>query len=256
MRKPCRPCRDDEPGASWHVTVRVNWRLWHLEPAPLAECFLEVLLEAMEAFAVDMLAFVLMSNHCHLVPRSPSDPIFSVLTSRRTPCRHRRPWPVGHWKSSVLSQFMQRVLYRTSRAIQKALGRSGRFWEGRFHARRIEDSADLIRTVAYDHLNPVEQGMVIRPEEYPRGSAAWWAGTGDSPIPLVVQGLPFSLDLADFRRRLKIRTNDRRLRRAIRRIHEEGLGLDSDVGRARLERILKDIGESDADLWSAPRPRN
>jgi len=201
--------RNDAPDAVFHVTARVNWRYWHLQPEFAVEVFHEVLDRCLDEFGVDLVGGAVMSNHCHLVPRSPEPGLFETLTTRIARCRHRYPYPKGHLKSSVLSQFMHKLMLLTSRRIQKELGLSGRFWERRFHSRRVIDKQDLIRTVAYDHLNPVVQGMVDRPEEYRRSSAAWWAGTGSSRMRLVRRPLPFSLDTQRFRDELLRHQNNR-----------------------------------------------
>jgi len=205
--------RNDEPGAVFHLTARVNWQAWHLAPAYCAQCFLDCLVRSAEEFDVNLIGFVLMSNHYHFVAQSPEAPDYARLTSRRTPCRHFHRWPDGHPKASVLSQFMKKLMHQSSRAIQKHLGINGRFWKGPYHSRRIRDASDLVGVLAYDHLNPIVQGMADAPENYRRSSAAWWNGAGESLVPLVIHGLPFDLDEDQVRHRLaKYQTNELLLR--------------------------------------------
>ena len=83
-----KPIRNDAPGAVHHVTARVNWRVWHLKSRGRARFFMQALVKAAESFAVNLLAFVLMSNHFHLVLRSPEEAKYRELTGRRTRCRH------------------------------------------------------------------------------------------------------------------------------------------------------------------------
>ena len=42
--------RRDEPNAVWHVTGRVNWRVWHLEPDRAFSVFVRQLQEAQELY--------------------------------------------------------------------------------------------------------------------------------------------------------------------------------------------------------------
>ncbi len=236
-----RSLREDAPDAVFHVTARVNWRYWHLQPEFCATTFLTVLDGTLREFDMDVFGFVLMSNHFHAVPVSPGRDRFRELTARRTSCRHSRPWPPGHLKSSVLSQCFHKLMYRVSRAIQARLKLEGRFWDGRYHARRLTDEADLVIALAYDHLNPVRANLAERPEDYPRSSAAWWAG-GSSSIELVRGPLPFGLELGDLRRRLLRYQGNKDVMRMMQEVVDAGVGVDSPEGRARLEDLLRATG--------------
>ena len=102
-----RPLRDDEADATFHITLRVNWQHWLLKSDRAVDVFLGLLRRALEKFGLDLIAYCMMSNHVHLVLRSPPRARFLRLTSRRTKCRHRRPYPQGHPKASVISQAMK-----------------------------------------------------------------------------------------------------------------------------------------------------
>jgi len=185
--------REDAPDALFHITARVNWRFWHLRPLKNADALVDILADCLIEFSTDLIGFVVMSNHFHLVSRSPGASTFRHLTTRRTPCRHRVPWPRGHSKSTVLSQFMQRLMYRSSRRIQRQIGTSGHLWEQRYDSVRIRDLPHLIAALAYDHLNPVivKEAMVSAPEEHVLSSAAFWTYKSAAPVPLLKRGLPF-----------------------------------------------------------------
>ena len=79
-----RDCpRDDEPNAVFHLTNRVNWQQWYLRSDRCAATFMRLLAHFLEELAMDLLAYVLMSNHVHLIVRSPDREQFERLTSRR-----------------------------------------------------------------------------------------------------------------------------------------------------------------------------
>ena len=152
---------------------------------------------------MDVLAGVLMSNHLHLVVRSPAERLYRRLTSRYTACRHYRPLPAGHQKSTVIAQFMRSVRQRMTIGRQAELGLAGRFWEGRYSAKPIQDPTSLIVKMAYDHRNPVQQGMVAVPEEYAWSTASTWSNGTSSELEVIVHhSLPFELDHGTLRRRL------------------------------------------------------
>lgn len=234
--------RDDAPGAVFHVTGRVNWQVWHLKTPERAQIFFSALEKYAALFSVVVLAVVLMSNHYHFVLIIPDEERFRELTGRRTACRHFRPWPGKHQKSSVLSQMMQGLLYVVSRKIQEELGVSGRFWQGSFHATRLHNAADLVIRVAYDHRNPVRAGMVLRPEDYPWSSAAWWAGTGPAPIPVATNSCrPLGLSLDELRADVHCYQADRRLDDAILALRKRDVDW-RDLNEEELRRWLYESG--------------
>lgn len=235
-----KPIRNDAPGAVHHVTARVNWRVWHLKSRGRARFFMQALVKAAESFAVNLLAFVLMSNHFHLVLRSPEEAKYRELTGRRTRCRHFRPWPRKHANATVLAQAMRRLMYTVSRNVHAELDLTGQFWEGPFHSRPITDSMDLTVTMAYDHRNPVRAGMTLRPEDHGCGSAAWWAGTGPSPVPLLEYGgVPFGLTVEELRREVIRYQRSRHLDDVLGALRKEGIEwyeLEREARRELLER--------------------
>lgn len=235
--------RQDAPDAVWHITSKVNWAAWHLQEEEAARTFFECLLEALVRFGVDLIAYVLMSNHYHLVARSPEEDVFGELTSRRTRCRHRRRWPRRHAKSTVIGQCIQEMKLAVARRIQSKLGVEGHFWDGRHHRRRLDDEWALVVAVAYDHRNPVRQNMVSRPDHYPRSSAAWWARGDATPIPLCTRAdFPFGVDRAEFRDRLLRFQEEKRLDDVMEVFRKSQLPIDTPKGRAYLEELMRRAG--------------
>ncbi|MHC4224029.1 MAG: transposase, partial [Planctomycetota bacterium] len=226
-----------------HITGRVNWQVWHLEASRAYSTFLGRLREALERYSVDMLGFVVMSNHYHCVLRCPPEDRFRELTSRRTKCRHRRSWPQNHSKSSVIAQFMHWLHLTTAKAIQKELELVGHFWDGRHHRRRLWDEWALVVAIAYDHRNPVRKFMAARPELYPRSSAAWWAGNGASPLDISTRSdFPFGRDVEHFRGVLQRFQQEKRLDDVMEVFARSRLSIDSERGRALLERLVVEAG--------------
>ena len=188
--------RDDGPGRVFHVTARVNWKVWHLDDDLAKETLIRLLGRAAREFGVKVLAGVLMANHFHFVLQSPPGPTYRRLTGRRTECRHFRPWPAGHQNSSVVAQLMRTIRRTMSITRQRELGISGRFWESAYDSRPIWSPLSLIVRVAYDHRNPVKQGIVTLAEDYEWSSAMEWATGRAGRIPISLDGeLPFGLQL-------------------------------------------------------------
>jgi len=235
--------RDDAPDAIWHVTSRVNWRAWHLEAEVAYLAVLEHLSRALVKFGVELLAFVVMSNHLHLVLRMPAQALFRRLTGRKTTCRHFRPWRAGHPKSNVIGQFMREFKLSVSNTIQGHMGLTGHFWEKRHHRRRLKDPWALVIAVAYDHRNPVREGMTLHPEQYERSSAAWWATRKPVPVALAPRSdFPFGLDEHEFRSMLLRLQAEKHFDDVMEAFAKSGLRIDSKAGRAQLERLMEKAG--------------
>ena len=225
--------RHDAPGAVFHVTGRVNWQEWHLARGGACPLVWDELEASSEAFGVSVLAAVLMSNHFHLVAMSPDADRYRRLTSRVTSSRHRRAYPVGHCNATVLAQFMRRFRRTVSVRLHRRLDVTGRFWERRYHARRVKDPWDLTVTTAYDHRNPVRARMVRKPEDYEWSTAAWWGGVGDARAPRVVR-LPFDLEIPALRDEVLRYQSTRALDEAIAELNRTGVAWHSEEGRALL----------------------
>jgi len=237
-----RPELRDGPGAVFNITARVNWAVWHLDPETNARIFLAILDRCAKEFGFSLIGYVLMANHYHVLAQSPPDPRYTVLTTRRTGCRHRRPFPPGHLKASALRQLMHQLMWRTSIRIQRELGVKGHFWEESYWPTRIEDVEHLLVALVYDHLNPVTNHIVDRPEDYRRSSAAWWAGCGRADVELLARPLPLGLDLERFRASLlRVQENSGVLQR-LKAIDNGELKLDSHDGRQNLRRKLQHFG--------------
>ena len=54
---------------------------------------------------------------------------------------------------------------------------SPRFWQkGGGFDRNVRDVGELSRHIRYIHRNPVERGLVSRPEDWKWSSVGWWLG--------------------------------------------------------------------------------
>jgi REP element-mobilizing transposase RayT len=244
--------RTDAPDTVWHVSSRVNWQTWQLVTEHAFHTFVDCFDRALEQHAIDLLAFVLMSNHFHAVLRSPPAAVYHQLTGRRTRCRHFRPYPSGHPKSAAIGQCLQHFKLGVAKRIQRSLDLSGHFWDGKHYRRKLVDTTTLVIAIAYDHRNPVRQAMVARPEDYARSSARWWDSGLDAPLRLCRRpDLPFGVSREALRARLLQFQQDKRLDDAMEAFSKSGLVFGSPEGRAELERLLKAAGLDAATVAAA-----
>jgi len=235
--------REDAPDTVWHVGSRVNWRAWHLVTEDAFHAFTGCFRRAIERFGMDLLAFVLMSNHYHAVLRSPGAALYRQLTSRKTKCRHFRPYPPWHSKSTVVGQCLRQFKLDVANRIQGSLGLDGHFWDGKHFRKRVDSADTLVVMMAYDHRNPVREAMVARPEDYPRSSAAWWLRGDPAALPLCQRGdLPFGLSFESLRAELLRFQQDKRIDDVMEVFAKSNLEIDSAEGSAALGRLMTAAG--------------
>jgi len=126
-------------------------------------------------FAVDLLAYAIMSNHYHVVVRidplkagSWSDEevierwrqIYSVVDSD-IPASSIATWRT---RLSDLSWYIRCINENLARRANREDRCSGRFWEGRFKSQALLDEAALLKCMAYVDLNPIRAKIAVTPE--------------------------------------------------------------------------------------------
>ncbi len=120
------------------------------------ETYLEILRDAIERNECDVHAYVLMTNHIHL------------LVSART--------------SAAISRMMQFVGLKYVPYINRTYGNSGTLWEGRFRASLIEPDEYLLACMRYIELNPVRANIVRSPGSFKWSSYRANAQGRDDPL--------------------------------------------------------------------------
>jgi REP element-mobilizing transposase RayT len=183
-----RPLRLDFPGALLHVTSRGNDQRDTFLDDVDRNSFLEFLGEAVRRFAWILTAYVLMSNHYHLLIQ---------LTE------------------STLSRGMKWLNGEYGRCFNRRPGRVGHLFQGRFKSPLIEKEAYFLEVQRYVVLNPVRAGMVLRPEEYSWSSYRAVLGEATVPDWLAVDDVLLNFG------------SEREIARArYRRFVENGIGLE------------------------------
>jgi putative transposase len=128
------------PEQPLHVIQRGNNRQSIFHSDEDREIFLAWLLSAVREHGCHIHAYVLMTNHIHL-----------LLTPER---------------AESLPRTMQSLGRRYVRYVNDTRGRTGTLWEGRYRAAPIDSDAYLMVCHRYIELNPVRAGMVRHPREY------------------------------------------------------------------------------------------
>jgi len=127
-----------------------------------------------KVFAIDLLAYAIMSNHYHLVVRVNTDQAerwSNEDVADRWQAIYQLPEVVtadliGRWRSrlSDLSWLMRCINEPLARAANREDQCKGRFFEGRFKCQALLDETALLKCMAYVDLNPIRAALSPTPE--------------------------------------------------------------------------------------------
>src|SRR6266571_281480 len=90
------------------------------------------------------------------------------------------------------SQFLLQWKFKTGNAINRARRTTGAVWQPRYFDFICRRTRDFSNKLEYIHNNPVQAGLVARPEAWKWSSSAYYAGTG--VVPIRINKLDFSGD--------------------------------------------------------------
>ena len=138
------------PGYPHHVIQRGNNRQPIFASDADRRLLLALWAEYAKKFQVAIHAYVLMSNHVHLL--------------------------VTPEAADSLPRMMQGVGRRYVRYFNDSQGRSGTLWEGRYRSTPIQTETYLLACMAYIDLNPVRAGLVAEARDYPWSSHGHYVG--------------------------------------------------------------------------------
>ena len=132
------------PGIPWHIIQRGNNRSVCFYAEEDYRKYLDALRELAMKHGCAVHAYVLMTNHVHL-----------LLTPR---------------KPDSAARLMKHLGQRYVQYINRTYRRSGTLWEGRFRSCLTQSEDYALACYRYIELNPVRANMVPHPREYPWSS--------------------------------------------------------------------------------------
>ena len=132
------------PGCAQHVIQRGNNREACFYNEADYKAYLSFLKEAATKYQVAIHAFVLMTNHVHLLA-TPGD-------------------------EQGISRLMQAQGRKYVQYFNFTYGRTGTLWEGRYKSTLVDSDSYLLTVYRYIELNPVRADMVSHASEYPWSS--------------------------------------------------------------------------------------
>lgn len=136
--------RLDFPGIARHIVQRGNNRMPCFLDDEDRRRYLHGLYECLRRFECKLHAYVLMTNHVHLL---------------MTPAA-----------AGAVSRLMQTFGRNYAHLFNARHGRSGTLWEGRFRSCVVDSDVYALRCYRYIELNPVRAWMVEHAAEHPWSS--------------------------------------------------------------------------------------
>ena len=138
------------PGYPHHIIQRGNNRQAIFSSSADYQRLLGLIEDNAKKFSVEIHAYVLMTNHFHLLATPQTE--------------------------TGLPLMMQAVGRNYVRYFNDVCGRTGTLWEGRYRSTLIQADRYLLACMAYIDLNPVRAGMVDDPRGYPWSSHGAYLG--------------------------------------------------------------------------------
>jgi putative transposase len=138
-----RPIRIEFAGAIYHVMARGNDKRVTFRDDHDFRTFQGCMAEVAHRFDLDILGYCLMTNHVHLLIRTPVGGLSNAMK----------------WLFGV---YTMKFNHRHKRV--------GHLFQGRYKALLVDKDSYLLEVSRYIHLNPCRAGIVEHPEEYPWSS--------------------------------------------------------------------------------------
>jgi putative transposase len=135
-----RPLRNYPTGSCLHIVQRGDNRRACFHDDQERQRYLELMEHYGKKYHCDLHAYVLMSNHVHI-----------LLTVR---------------EHNAQSLFMKDLSQQTAHWVHMRHGGTGTMWDGRYHSSHIDSDTYLLTCQRYIELNPVRAGMVELPAAY------------------------------------------------------------------------------------------
>ena len=126
--------------ACYHITHRCHNREFLFRFKKYRRFYLRHLFEMRKRYKVDVLDYIVTSNHVHL-----------LLTAK---------------KGESISDGLRYLHGRVAQYYNIQTGKTGAFWSDRFHSTMIQDGKHFGKCLFYIDLNMVRAGAVLHPSEW------------------------------------------------------------------------------------------
>lgn len=174
----------NDPGHAHFLTFSCYHRQLFLNRDRTRTWFIEAIKYARTEHHFDLWAYVIMPEHAHLVIL-PRESIYNMSEIRKS-LKQSVSKTATFWVKKNAPQFLPRM------ADQQSKGRIiYRFWQrGGGYDTNLVSPKVIWDVIDYNHMNPVNRGLCVRPEEWEWSSASWYILGIPGPIDLNLELLP------------------------------------------------------------------
>jgi putative transposase len=137
---------------------------------PVVRVFLEMLQGIRQQYRIEVLGYVVMPEHVHLVLHPPDGLRLGPI--------------IGELKAKSASRILSgKLVQLPGDCTQMKDGRCRRFfWQPRCYDHNCRTPETVIEKINYCHNNPVKRGLVGQPAEWDWSSYNWYTGKRDVPL--------------------------------------------------------------------------
>jgi len=153
-----------DQGAVHFVTFTVHQWVDVFTRSTYVEILLESLKYCQENKGLEIYAWVIMSNHCHLIVRAEQENLSDVIRDLKKFTSKKIMKAIEENPKESRKQWLSKVLRYQGKIW---------FWKEGYHGEEIFSQDFYDTKVGYIHNNPVRAGMVEKEEEY------LWSSAGD-----------------------------------------------------------------------------
>jgi len=156
--------RREVPEGMRFITFSCYRRLPLLRHPAISELLMLRMQRSRERDALRVYAWVIMPEQVHVLCRPPENRTLAPI--------------LGGIKISVARHVIARWTQLGAPILGQIRAEDGpRFWQrGGGFDRNVRTDAEFAREVNYIHHNPVERGLVARPQDWECSSVHWWLG--------------------------------------------------------------------------------
>jgi putative transposase len=152
-----------DQGAIYFVTFTVHQWVDVFTRKEYVEALLNNLKYCQENKGLEIFAWVIMSNHCHLIIRAKNQNLSDIIRDFKKFTSKSIYKLISENNKESRKSWLLKVLHIDNRIW---------FWEEGYHGEEIYSKAFYDTKVKYIHFNPVRAGFVEKEEEYLYSSAS------------------------------------------------------------------------------------
>ncbi|MCB0580192.1 MAG: transposase [Phaeodactylibacter sp.] len=163
------PHRTTEKGELYFVTLTVVDWIDVFTRREYFELIIENIQHCQKHRALELYAYVIMTNHIHMVATCPKEPLNRVLGNFKTYTSKKLVELIRNNPRESRKHWMLPIFEQRGSEVTKT--QQHQFWQPGNHPVHLFTEKVTIQKINYIHDNPVRAGFVNAPEEYYYSSA-------------------------------------------------------------------------------------